>query len=32
MAVEPFTIDVPQATLEDLKERLARTRWTDDVG
>ena len=31
MAIEPFTIDVPQATLEDLNERLARTRWTDDV-
>ncbi len=31
MAIEPFTIDVPQATLEDLNERLGRTRWTDDV-
>lgn len=31
MAVEPFTINVPQATLDDLSERLARTRWTDDV-
>jgi pimeloyl-ACP methyl ester carboxylesterase len=28
--IEPFTIDVPQAVLEDLGERLARTRWTGD--
>lgn len=31
MAIEPFTINVPQATLDDLKARLARTRWTDEV-
>jgi len=23
----PFRIDVPQADLDDLRERLARTRW-----
>lgn len=29
--VEPFQIAVPQATLADLRERLARTRWPDEV-
>src|SRR5215212_4117634 len=29
MTIEPFTIAVPQATLDDLRERLARTRWID---
>ena len=27
MAVNPFHIDVPQTVLDDLTERLARTRW-----
>jgi len=27
---EPFTIAIPQETLVDLRERLARTRWPDD--
>lgn len=27
MSVEPFKIEVPQATLDDLHSRLARTRW-----
>ena len=31
MTIEPFTIAVPQATLDDLRERLARTRWLDQV-
>lgn len=31
MTVQPFTIDVPQATLDDLHYRLARTRWPDQV-
>lgn len=26
-AVEPFRVEVPEADLEDLRERLARTRW-----
>lgn len=30
-AIHPFTIDVPQATLDDLGERLARTRWPDEA-
>jgi pimeloyl-ACP methyl ester carboxylesterase len=29
--IRPFTIDVPQAELDDLKERLARTRWPDEL-
>lgn len=31
MAPKPFTIDVPQQTLEDLQQRLARIRWPDEV-
>ena len=27
----PFTIDVPEAVLADLRERLARTRWPATV-
>jgi epoxide hydrolase len=28
-AVTPFRIDVPEAELDDLRERLRRTRWPD---
>jgi pimeloyl-ACP methyl ester carboxylesterase len=28
--ITPFRIDVPQADLDDLADRLARTRWTDE--
>ncbi len=28
-AVVPFRIDIPEADLEDLRARLARTRWPD---
>jgi len=28
----PFTVDIPQATLDDLKDRLHRTRWPADPG
>ena len=31
MTVQPFTIAIPQADLDDLRERLARTRWIDEV-
>lgn len=31
MSVTPFTINIEQETLTDLQERLARTRWTDEV-
>ncbi|MGO4418731.1 epoxide hydrolase N-terminal domain-containing protein [Streptomyces sp. MCAF7] len=27
----PYTIDVPDTELTDLRERLARTRWADSV-
>jgi len=29
--LEPFTVDVPEAVLDDLSERLARTRWPDQL-
>lgn len=28
--IRPFRIDIPQAELEDLRERLARTRWPQE--
>jgi pimeloyl-ACP methyl ester carboxylesterase len=31
MAIEPFRIQVPDTTLTDLRERLARTRFPDEV-
>src|SRR5436305_14946882 len=31
MHVEPFRIHVPDATLTDLRERLARTRFPDEI-
>ena len=30
-SIRPFTIDIPQADLNDLKDRLARTRWPDEL-
>jgi pimeloyl-ACP methyl ester carboxylesterase len=30
-AVKPFRIEVPQADLDDLRDRLARTRWPDEL-
>ena len=30
-AIVPFTIDVPDAVLEDLRERLARARYPDEL-
>ncbi|MFI0355280.1 epoxide hydrolase family protein [Actinomadura sp. 9N407] len=29
--IKPFRIDVPQAELDDLTGRLARTRWADEL-
>jgi pimeloyl-ACP methyl ester carboxylesterase len=29
--IKPFRIDVPHADLDDLAERLARTRWPDEL-
>jgi len=31
MSIQPFTIDIEHATLDDLRERLARTRWPDEA-
>ena len=31
MKPRPFTIDVPQAVLDDLQQRLAATRWPDEI-
>ncbi|GHO88827.1 epoxide hydrolase family protein [Dictyobacter formicarum] len=31
MAVRPFTIEVPEAVLLDLQQRLALTRWPDEI-
>lgn len=31
MDVKPFTIDIPQAVLDDLGDRLARMRWPDQL-
>src|SRR4030095_8550805 len=30
-SIEPFTVGVPQRTLDDLRDRLQRTRWTDEI-
>ena len=29
--MRPFTIDIPQSQLDDLKQRLAATRWPDEM-
>ena len=29
--IRPFRIDIPQADLDDLHDRLARTRWPDEL-
>ena len=31
MEVQPYNIQVPEETLADLQERLARTRWPDEI-
>ena len=31
MDVQPFKIQVPEAVLDDLRERLASTRWPDEL-
>ncbi len=30
-AIQPFLMDIPQGQLDDLTERLARTRWIDEL-
>jgi pimeloyl-ACP methyl ester carboxylesterase len=29
--IRPFRVDIPQADLDDLRDRLARTRWPDEL-
>ncbi len=29
--MRPFKIDIPQSQLDDLKQRLAATRWPDEM-
>ncbi len=31
MDVRPFKVNIPQPALDDLRARLARTRWPDEV-
>jgi len=31
MSIRPFTISVPGEVLADLRERLARTRWPEQL-
>ena len=31
MDVTPYKVEVPDSVLEDLRERLARTRWPDEI-
>jgi pimeloyl-ACP methyl ester carboxylesterase len=30
-AIRPFRIDIPQADVDDLRDRLTRTRWTPEI-
>jgi len=29
--IRPYRISIPQADIDDLRERLARTRWAGDL-
>jgi epoxide hydrolase len=29
--IRPFRVEIPQADIDDLRERLARTRWPDEL-
>ena len=29
--IQPFRIDIPQADLDDLRDRLTRTRWANEL-
>lgn len=31
MAIQPFKLDIPQTTFDDLQVRLSRTLWPDQV-
>src|SRR5919199_6204635 len=30
-ALQPFRVEIPQADLDDLEDRLSRTRWPDEL-
>lgn len=30
-SIQPFAVDIPEADLADLRDRLARTRWPDEL-
>jgi microsomal epoxide hydrolase len=30
-SIQPFQVEVPQADLDDLRDRLGRTRWPGEV-
>ena len=31
MAIRPFRVDIKEDVLTDLRERLKRTRWPDEI-
>ena len=31
MSIDRFMVEIPQGTLDDLRDRLERTRWTDEI-
>ncbi len=31
MSIQSFKVDIPEATLDDLRERLGNTRWPDEI-
>ena len=31
MDIQPFKVHIPETALQDLQERLARTRWPDEI-
>ena len=31
MDVQPYQVHIPEDTLDDLRQRLARTRWPDEI-
>jgi hypothetical protein len=31
MSIQPFQVKIPRATLDDVHERLGRTRWPDEI-
>ncbi len=31
MSTQPFKVQVPQTTLDDLQQRLTRTHWPDEI-